>query len=319
MDGPGRATHSGVARRWQSAALLLLLACVRPMPAQEPPKPPPQPQETAKAVDAPKPSEPPKPAPNDPVAVGVLEKAAAAQMPGYVAPVVAAPVPGAPVVAPPPPPPLALHAKVSLRYQRDGAEVAVEAERRFLAPDRIWTRAVSKYDGAETITGYDGARPWLWSRKRGLAWLDEPGLEEDLKQLRLDVELTELLAGAFQLSRLIPRLSGVARLPDVVRDGVASWVVAGDLDVTRGGATKRARVELQLDPDKLHLVGARVVVAGEAPLQVWFSKHHLIDGLDVPAKIALHVGDAKEPEQSLLVQLLSVAPKLADADFAPPK
>jgi hypothetical protein len=310
VDEPGRATHSGAARRWQSAALLLLLACAQPMRAQEKPAP-----AVPAADDAAKPAAKPddKPAANDPAAVALLQKAAAAQLQDAAAP--------APTEKPAP---LALFARATLRYTKDdGTEIAVEAERRFLAPDRIWTHAISSYDKAETINGYDGKRPWLWSKKGGLRWLDEPGGEADLKQLRLDVELTEMLASAFQLSRLIPRLSAIARLPDanlpaIVKDGAPVLVVAGDVDVVRGGVTKGARVELYLEPAQLHLVGARVVVAGEKPLQVWLSKHERVGGLDMPHKITLHVDDAKEPTQTLFVELLSVAPKLVDADFAPP-
>jgi hypothetical protein len=303
VDGPGRATHSGAAGRWQSATLLLLLACAQPLPAQEPP---PVVAGPSKAAE--------KSAENDPAAVALLQKAAAAQLEVATAP-----------VATETPAPLALYAKARLSFKKDdGTEIAIEAERRFLAPDRIWTRAISSFDGAETIHGYDGKRPWLWSRKAGVRWLDEPGGEADLKQLRLDVELTEMLASAFQLSRLIPRLSAVARLPDahlpaVVKDGAPVPVVAGDADVVRNGVTKRARIELYLEPSQLHLVGARVSVAGEKPLQVWLTKHERIGGLDMPHKITLHVDDAKEPTQTLWVELLSVAPKLADADFAPPK
>lgn len=312
MDGPGRATHSGAAHGWQSTALLLLLACVRPLPAQVPA---PVVGEPAKA--AAKPAD--KPSENDPAAVALLQKAAAAQLQDAAAPAVPA------ATEPPAPPaPLALYAKARLNYKKDdGTEIAIEAERRFLAPDRIWTRAISSFDKAETVNGYDGKRPWLWSRKGGLLWLDEPGREADLQQLRLDVELTEMLAGAFQLSRLIPRLSAITRLPDasppaVVKDGAPVAVVAGDCDVVRDGGTKRARIELCFEPSQLHLVGARVLVAGEKPLQVWLTRHERIGGLDMPHKITLHVDDAKEPTQTLFVELLSVAPKFAAADFAPP-
>jgi hypothetical protein len=282
VEPPGRATHSGSARGWQSAALLLLLACVRPLPAQEPP-----------VVPAQLPTKPAAtPAENDPAAVALLQKAAAAQFQDTAA--------GG---ATDPAAPLALYAKARLNFKKDdGTEIAVEAE---------------------AISGYDGKRPWLWSRKAGLRWLDEPGGEADLQQLRLDVELTEMLASAFQLSRLIPRLSAVTRLPDanlpaIVKDGAPVPVVAGDCDVVRNGVTKRARLELYLEAAQLRLVGARVLVAGEKPLQVWLTKHERIGGLDMPHKITLHVDDAKEPSQTLFVELLSVAPKLADADFAPP-
>ncbi len=262
---------------------------------------------TPKPVEAPAVPSAPVVAPasaSDPAAVALLAKAAVAQRGGGTASGDA---------------PLALRVKVRLQYRSpQGDDVAVEAERRFRAPDRIWTRAKSSFDGAETWSGYDGKRPWLRSGKN-VRWLDEPGGEADWKQLQQDFELTELLTGAFQLDRLAPRLTELNLLPDVSAHAITARVVEGKLTVMREGQSKPARVWLYFDEKELHLMGARLMPDGEEAIQVCFTKHERNGGLDVPGKVELWADGEANPRQTLYIVLLEVAPVFSDADFAPPR
>ena len=277
------------------AALALLLAATGAgKAAQDAPETP-----------APAPIAAPAAAPNDPAALALLARAAAAQRDTKPSPEAA---------------PLALQARVQLTWKApDGSEISLDAERRFLAPDRIWTRAIDTFRNSETIGGFDGVRPWLWSRAAGTRWLDEPGAEADLRQLRQDLELTELLTTAFQLDRLASRFGGLALQPDEQGHGLLTHVLEGTVTIPRGEKALPARLRLWIEVKSHRLFGARLMVAGEKPLQICFTRHQRSDGLDVPRKIEIYVDDAKVPEQVLWVASLSVTPKFTDADFAPPR
>ncbi len=216
--------------------------------------------------------------------------------------------------------PLALHVKVQLQYKtQKGDEISVEAERKFLAPNRLWTWAKSSFDGSETITGFDGKQPWIWSKKSGLRPLDQPGGETDRKQLLEDLELTKLLTNAFQLARLGANFEHLERLSDVSGFGMTAWVIEGDLKVERDGAAKVAKLRLFIEQEKRHLMGAGVAIEGEAPVQICFTKHQRVDGFDVPRKIEIYRDGEKTPMQTLFVDSLKLDPGFTDADFAPPK
>ncbi|HNG21088.1 MAG TPA: hypothetical protein PLI59_18010, partial [Candidatus Obscuribacter sp.] len=79
---------------------------------------------------------------------------------------------------------------ISTRHPKSD-EISIAAERRFLAPERILTRAVDTLSRTEATTGFDVSHPWV-ATSRGVRLLDEPGAENDRKQLRQDVELTDL-------------------------------------------------------------------------------------------------------------------------------
>lgn len=244
--------------------------------------------------------------PNDPAALAVLTEAASAQLGGK---------PRKPESTP-----LALHVKVQLQWRSaEGDDVSIEAERRFLAPDLIWTKAVDTYKKSETIRGYDGKRPWLWSKSGGLRFLNEPGLEADRKQLMQDVDITELLTTAFQLDRLVPRLSGLARLPDESGYGLVASVVEGEVEVPRDGGPKIAKLRLWIEQKERHLMGARLVVPDEPTVQISFTRHQRADGLDVPREIKIYEDGKETPSQTLYVSYLSIDPRLTPADFAPPR
>jgi hypothetical protein len=280
---------SGVIALWSSGA-----------GAQSTPPIPSAPPEKAPAEGA----APQSPAPNDRAALEVLALAAAAQFDTK---------PSSSDT------PLKLHARVQLQWKGpDGSEISIDAERRFVAPDRLWTRAVDTFRKSETIGGFDGARPWLWSKGGGIRWLDEPGAEADLRQLRQDLELTELLTTAFQLGRLAPRLSGLSSLPDEEGYGLVARVVEGTVTIPRGEEKRSARLRLWIETKQHRLMGARLMVEGEKPVQICFTRHHRQDGLDVPREIRIYIDDEKEPSQVLWVASLSVAPTFTAADFAPP-
>ncbi|MBM4013557.1 MAG: hypothetical protein FJ293_01140 [Planctomycetes bacterium] len=96
-------------------------------------------------------------------------------------------------------------------------------------------------------------------------------------------------------------------------------MIEGTVELPRDGKQVAARLRLWIEAKTQRLLGARLMVAGEKPLQICFTRHQRNDGLDVPRKIEIYVDDAKEPEQVLWVANLSVTPQFTDADFAPPK
>ncbi|MSR47851.1 MAG: hypothetical protein EXS13_12460 [Planctomycetes bacterium] len=246
---------------------------------------------------------------DDPAARALLRAAAHAQFTGTPATDVATA-------------PLALRVKVALQLRTaKGDSISIAAERRFLAPDHIWTRAIETYNKTETISGYDGegSRPWLHSAAAGLRWLDEPGTDADLKQLRDDLELTSLLTEAFQIARLEPRIEGLTRLPDQSAYDLTTSVIEGDVAVARSGATKRARLRLWIEQKQHRLMGARLMAPDEPPLQICFTKHERVDGLDMPREVKIYVNDEAKPSKSLWIELLQLAPAFADGDFSPPR
>lgn len=308
-SGRAARSQSGSCATWTRAARhgarigALLLAVAAGGRAQEGAPPATPPPAAPQAAPQPAPREE-LPA-SDPQAVALLAKAATVQRGATAAGASEAP--------------LALKVRVQLQYRSpQGDEISVAAERRFAAPDRIWTRAKSSFDGAETWSGFDGKRPWLKSGKQ-LRWLDEPGAEQDLRQLRQDLELTELLTAAFQLDRLGKRLVSLQMRPDVSANGLTAKVIEGTLVVSREGREKKAVVWLYFEEKEFHLMGARLLLEGEEPLQVCFTKHERSTGLDVPRKIELWADGETKPRQTLQVIELDVAPKLTEADFAPPR
>lgn len=216
--------------------------------------------------------------------------------------------------------PLALRTTVSLQFRDErGNDVAVEAERRFLAPNLIWTRAEDTFSKNPVWTGFDGTKPWFFSRKSGLKDLSGPDGAHDLKQLEEDVELTALLARSFLLRNLGRELRDAHRIADVTAYGMTAWVVEGAIDFTVKGEKKPATLRLFIEQKEARLMGAQLAAAGEEPLVMCFTKHETVDGVDVPRKIEVYRGAAKQPQVTLYVKTLELAPKLGPADFTWPK
>jgi hypothetical protein len=226
--------------------------------------------------------------------------------------------------------PPALYAKVYLEYTSDkGDRISVDVERKYLAQKDgsglIWTRVVPTSDkSAETIVGFDGKRPWLWSKQaaaangKGLRWLDEPGSETDLKQLEEDLASTALLTKSFLLRNLPSQLTDLTRLDDVSRDGLTAWVIEGKAEVVQDGQKKPTRLRLYVEQKTAWLYGARVMIEDANPLQICLWKHEKVDGVVIPGKIELYWNDAKEPAQIFRVDKLKLAPALKPEEFAPP-
>jgi len=223
--------------------------------------------------------------------------------------------------------PLALHAKTNLQYRDDkGLDINVDAERRFLAPDRIWTRATETATKTETVTGYDGKRPWFYdpTQKPPVRWLDGADGERDLKQLAIDVELTSALARAFLLRRLQAELTDVKRLDDVQhrdetkKTDLTAWVVEGVAQLEVDHEKKRTLLRLYVENQEHHLIGVHVAIEGREPMQIWFRRHQDVRGVDVPRTIEVFREGAKQPQTTLIVNDLDLAPHYTDADFAPP-
>jgi hypothetical protein len=278
-------------------------------------------KEPAKEESSPSPTNPPKSASasaTSPTAAEVLAFAIAAQ--------------GRPAGAPASGPlPLALHAKANLQFETaEGHRISIDAERRFLAPKdgprMVWTRAVSTFDKKETQMGFDGRKPWFWSKESGVRWLTEPGTENDRANVEEDLETSELLARSFLLENLKSELKELRRLDDVARDGLTAWVVEGDAEVDRNevnganGAKTKRKLKLRLYVEqKSHFVfGARVAVEGETALQICFTQHEKSNGVVVPGKIEIYRGDDPKPWQTLRVSELDLAPKLTAKDFEAP-
>ena len=225
--------------------------------------------------------------------------------------------------------PLALHVKANLNFKTAKGDVFnINAERKFLGQKDglglIWTRAVSTSDKKVTETGFDGKKPWLWttdaSGKGVIRWLDEPGTEEDRRQLERDLETTAQLTRAFLLKNLVVELKDLKRLGEESRDGAKCWILGGTTEVERDQMRKPVLLRLWIDQANARFLGARVEVVGEPPLRFHFQKHERDErGFDCPHKVMLYVGDEKEPSQTLYLETLSLGVKLTPEEFAPPK
>src|SRR5262249_33769754 len=143
------------------------------------------------------------------------------------------------------PRPLALTAKTNLQFRDEkGNDLSLEAERRYLAPDRIWTRLTDKATGTVTQSGFDGKFPWFYSASTGVRGLDGQAGASDLKQLSTDVEIRSALARALQLRQLKDELKDLRRLDDTERAGVKLWAVEGEalVDVDQKKTPTRLRL-----------------------------------------------------------------------------
>lgn len=225
--------------------------------------------------------------------------------------------------------PLALRARVGLQFRKeDGTDVSLDAERRFLAPNLIFTKTVDRAFRKEVYQGFDGKTPWLYSQEVGLHDLSGPDGVNDLKQLQLDVEMTDTLARAFLLRRLQRELTEAHLLDDVSDGKTTAWVLEGESEIEVAKQKKKTVLRLYIDQKEARLVGARVLVEGDPPLQLCFSKHETIHGVDIPRKIEIYRGDTAKPtptgskslpQITVYVEDLELAPKLTAADFQPPK
>jgi hypothetical protein len=186
--------------------------------------------------------------------------------------------------------PLALSTKVGLQFRDDkGNDVSLDAERRFLAPNLIYTKAVDRFSKTETYTGFDGKKPWFFSDKTGLRDLTAPDAANDLRQLQLDVEMTSTLARAFLLRRLQKELKEPHLIDDVTRvvdektqEKMTAWVIEGASEVDVAGKKKKTLLWLYVEQKEARLMGARVMVEGDPPLQLCFTRHESIGGVDIP-------------------------------------
>lgn len=267
----------------------------------------------ATAQESGKPAETPKPPPR-PNAAEVLRRAIVKQgMPKGVDPAKDLP--------------LAMRAKVGLQFRKeDGTDVSLDAERRYLAPNLIFTKTVDRFSRKEVYEGFDGKTPWLYSQDVGLQDLSGPGGVNDLKQLQLDVEMTDTLARAFLLRRLQKELKDARLLDDVTRvvdektrETMTAWVVEGTSEIDVAKQKKKTVLWLYVEQKEARLMGARVMVEGDPPLQLCFWKHATVDGVDIPRKIEIYRNDAPKPQITVSVDELDLAPKLTPADFKPPK
>ena len=223
--------------------------------------------------------------------------------------------------------PIALKARVGLQFRDDkGNDISLDAERRFRAPNLIFTRTVDRFSKKETFTGFDGKTPWFFSQETGLRDLSGPEHVNDLKQLQLDVEMTDTLARAFLLRRLQAELKEAHLLDDVSRvvddktqEKMTAWVVEGNCEIDVAGHKKKTVLWLYVEQKEARLMGARAMVDGDPPLQLCFWKHESVGGVDIPRRIEIYRGDAPKPQVTVFVEELDLAPKFADNDFKPPK
>jgi hypothetical protein len=216
--------------------------------------------------------------------------------------------------------PLELSARTNLQFRDDkGNDVVLDAERRFLAPDRIWTQLTDKATGTVTQSGYDGKFPWFYGAPKGVRRLDGPDNANDLKQLTSDVEITSALARALLLARLQRELKDLKRLDDATHGDAKLLVVEGDAQVDMNQKKTPTRLRLQLAEKDAQLLGVRVAFEGSDPLQMWFSRHEVAGGFEFPHKIEVFREGSAQPQLKIFVSALDLAPHFTDADFAPPK
>jgi len=221
--------------------------------------------------------------------------------------------------------PLALRAEVHLQFHDDkGNDVSLDAERRFSGPNLIFTRIVDRFSRKEAFTGFDGKKPWFFSEETGVVDLTDPSKVNDLKQLSLDVEMTATLARALLLRRLQAELKDARLLDDETGFGMTAWVVEGDSEVDVAGQKKKTKLRLYVEQKEARLMGARVVIEGDPPLQLCFTNHQTVDGFDIPRKIEIYrldpktLGDGKL-QCTVSVAELDLAPRFGPDDFKPPK
>jgi hypothetical protein len=173
--------------------------------------------------------------------------------------------------------------ETNLQFRDDkGNDVVLDAERRFLAPDRIWTQLTDKATGTVTQSGYDGKFPWFYGAPKGVRRLDGPDNANDLKQLTSDVEITSALARALLLARLQRELKDLKRLDDATRGDAKLLVVEGDAQVDMNQKKTPTRLRLQVAEKDAQLLGVRVVFRARPAADV--VSRHEVASASVPTR-----------------------------------
>lgn len=215
--------------------------------------------------------------------------------------------------------PLSLVAEMTVQFQKDGSEVWVDAKRRFLAPNFIWTELTEQLSGTRTIQAFDGARAWLKSNKEpGIRFLEGPEYQADRDRLREDVDNTQFFAEVFFLGKLKARLKNLRRLQDVEALGKQAYLIEGDAERGQGNAQEEVILRLWIEKESYYLYGARLVAPEPPVIEICFWDHQRnAHGVLVPKEVKIHYDGAAEPREVLRGLRVDFQAALKPEDFKP--
>ncbi|MFG0315622.1 MAG: hypothetical protein ACF8XB_00010 [Planctomycetota bacterium JB042] len=189
------------------------------------------------------------------------------------------------------------------RRDDEGSRVELDVHRKFKAPDMLWTRIEEKAISGSTFQqGFDGKTSWMHDEDRDETLLYEgPEYRTDRKQIETDLKTMRQLLRFLFLRNLIPALSDLERLEDASDGDLHTMVVRG-----RGRLPetddKECVVTLWIEKGTDLLIGARLEVEGNVPMQFCFWNHAPNpQGIVVPGSTKVYRNDEELPSEVLSI------------------
>lgn len=218
-----------------------------------------------------------------------------------------------------------LHVHLYLQVRDpDKGRVEFDIERKYRAPDRLWTRLEdSALSGVSQQDGFDGKLAWNLDEKTDeVVKFEGPEFRADRNRIQQDLKTMGRLVKFFFLENLVGEIREVERLPDgSSEDGsLRSFVISGlgDLGEEAGG-TKR--ITVWIDQRTHYLLGARVEPVDEGKsedaegaeattshrkqdvTQFCFWHHRPTpQGIVVPGSVKIYVNDEPQPSQEISIR-----------------
>lgn len=193
--------------------------------------------------------------------------------------------------------------RLLLQRRENGSRVDLDVERKFKSPDLIWTRIVEEaISGTRIQQGYDGDSSWMFDEKAEETILYEgPEYRTDRKKIQTDLKTMRQLLRFFFLRNLIPALEDLERLDDASGHGLESMVVRGHGKLPETD-DEECVVTLWVEKETDRLLGARLEVEGNVPMQFCFS-HHAPNGqgVIVPGRTTVYQNDEESPSETLTI------------------
>ncbi len=205
----------------------------------------------------------------------------------------------------------------------------VKAEHAFSSPDKVRTTVTDLVTGVTVTTGTDGRRYWVRDEK-GTTVLEGREHRDAREEIDERVRLSRDLAAVCSVRRLAERLEGLRRLPDEKVEERPLAVLEGEsaaFGPVRRGGIDRVALRIRIDPgtgDLFEILATPLSPAGDGPPpeveRFRFSEFLTKDGLRLPRKITVTIGEAPRPHYEIgRIRGIRLNPGLGAETFAPPR
>lgn len=197
------------------------------------------------------------------------------------------------------------------RRDADGSRLEFDVERKFQAPDRLWTRVEERaISGTNYQQGFDGKQAWLYDEKKNqVTMLDGPDYRTDRENIQQDLRMMRQLLRFFFLDNLVATLTDLQRLEDGKSSELESYVVKGRgrLPKEEGGT---ADVTIWVDKDTKNLLGVCLEFLDAETERVheklqfcfWYHRPNA-QGVIVPGQIKLYRNNEEKPSETIAIDV----------------